>query len=110
MTKWEKLTKRTYKKQPTRFKTVRQIVGRANKIKIERDDIAHGNFTSAGKFFKMRDGSVVDISDDVGKPPYLEDLACRISDINVLVIQHQNALRRHFRRGRSKSRKPYSLP
>jgi len=110
MTKWEKLAQRTYKKHPARLKAVHRIIGRANTIKPERDDITHGNLGSSGIFFKVRDGQIFDIPDTIGTPRHIEDLACRISDINVLIYEHQTALRKHFRTGRSRSRKPSSLP
>jgi len=110
MTNWEKLTQRTYKKHPSRIKAVQRIIGRANKIKIERDDLVHGNFSSKGTFFKIRDGKIFDIFDTVGTPPHIEDLACRISEISAKLFRHHVALRRHFRRGRPRSRKSLSPP
>ena len=94
---WLELVQRSYKKHPERIKAVCRIIGRANKIKRERDDLAHGNFSSSGTFFKIRDKKV-DRSPDMGKPPHIQDLACRISEISVELYQHHVALRKHYRR------------
>ncbi len=94
---WYKLAQRSYKKHPDRLKAVDRISGQAISIKIERDDLTHGNFSSSGTFFKVRDGKVTKIPDTIGMPPYIEDLACRISDISAELFRHHVALRKHYR-------------
>ena len=96
-TNWRKLAKRSYKKHLDRLKAVDRIIGQANKIKIERDDLAHGNFSSSGTFFKVRDGKAIKIPDTIGTPPYIEDLACRISDVSAELFRHHIALKKHYR-------------
>lgn len=95
---WQKLATRSYCKQPERIAEVNRIVGRANQIKKERDNLAHGTFGSSGIFFKTKNGRIIQISDTIGTPTYIEDLACRISEISAELFKHQRALNRYYRK------------
>jgi hypothetical protein len=95
-TTWLHLARRSYKKYPVLIHSVERIGGRAIKIKSERDQIVHGMYTP-DTFLKVKGGLTINISDSVGRPGYIEDLACRISDINADLIRHQAKLQRHFR-------------
>ncbi len=95
---WIKLARRSYKKHPSRIKAVERIIGHANNIKPERDDIVHGGLAGSGLFFKLRNGRTMDISDFIGEAPHIEDLACRISTINAEIFRHQQQLRKHYRK------------
>lgn len=96
--RWLELANRSYRKHPSFVKAVERIGRQAINIKRERDELAHGNFASSGTFFKLREGKTIDVSDTMGAQPYLEDLACRISDINAALFRHQIALQKRFRK------------
>ena len=71
---WQQLAQRSYKKYPGLIQSVERISGQAITIKKERDVLAHGTI-SGGDFFKHRQGRLIDISDTIGTPQHLEDLA-----------------------------------
>jgi len=94
--RWRKMASETYKPEPSRMKEVDQVIGHAINIKPERDAFAHGLLGSSGLFIKLRASHVSEISENQGQPKYIEDLACRISDINVEMTKHLKAIERFF--------------
>jgi hypothetical protein len=87
---------KSYGSHPSIVKTVERIGNRAMTIKGERDQIAHGQFGSSGLFLQPRGGKTVQVSDRIGTPEHLEDLACRISDISAVLFNHRSQVEQLF--------------
>lgn len=93
--RWREMAALTYEEHPKLIEAVESISNAAAKIKGERDKFVHGNLSSSGVFFRIRDARIVEVS-DTGTPAHIEDLACRISDINAALFRHQAELNRVF--------------
>ena len=65
-------------------------------IKPERDKLVHCHLVSIGKMIRVRQGQVLEISDEA-TAPHIQDLACRISKITEELLQHWGRLARVFK-------------
>ena len=93
--KWLTLAKHFYADHPELIEGVSSVSEKAVVIKPERDKLVHCNLVSSGTMIRIRQGRVLDISDQA-TAPHIQDLACRISKITEELFQHWARLARVF--------------
>lgn len=66
--RWREMAALAYEDHPKLIDAVDSVSKRATAIKGERDKFVHGNLSSSGIFFRVRDGRIIEVT-DTGTPP-----------------------------------------
>ena len=95
ITGWRRLAADVYVDRPELIEGVSSVSEKARVIKAERDKLVHCHLTADGTMIRVRDGRVLEISDEA-TAAHIEDLACRISAITDELLRHLGRVARVF--------------
>ena len=93
--RWLTLAKDIYTGHPELIEGVSSVSYKAVAIKPERDKLVHCHLVSGGTMIRIRQGRVLEITDE-GTAHHIEELARRISKITEELFQHWGRLARVF--------------